>query len=1354
MNNEFERIAKERGIPEDILRNMEKRLGGNEKEFHLTPLQMEVFQSETFWGEEKPASNLIIQGATSSGKTLIAEMAAFYQIERTKKVVYLVPLKALVSEKFRAFRHDAGDNRLKIYESSADYQDHDADLTEGKYDICVAVYEKFFALLAQSQGSSFLKDCGLIVVDEMQMLSSEERGAKLEFALEKILLGKKDFPDIRIIGLTTIDCDTSEIEKWLGAPPSMKNETRPVELIERFVTEEGIYWERTLTKESAGGDKTLPEPLEGRLKIYEVGKNVAVKDKDKKKFDLLFSILKETEEDKKVMVFCNSRKKCRELAQSICKSGLFPKKSISEGVDSTLSEYEDEDETRILRDETLLFGVAYHHAGLSMTVRECIEEQFKDADGCARVIVVTETLTMGLNLPADVIILYDYVVGRGATGGYKELTVLEYRNIIGRAGRLGISERGESYLLVETERELKRQWRSYVSFRKEILVSSLKGKEEKELAPYYINLLDKDFASSQIDMITKRSLFASDVKSEKILDLLEKCKLVARGDNDDWGDEKFYLLQLGISLAPFALSLDTCKKIEKYFVHGDRRGLPDSVAASDVSKYLLDILFIVCQLKEISKSNSSVKVADFSQPSQKVLFKEQEKAVLSYLKETNEEDFWGNSFLRELRNAAGDIEIDPVKLNAAYRAIILFQWTQGLLAPDIRKKLKLPQNAHLYSADIERLSESCAYLIEAISNASYIKDDGRNLARNLYFLSGRVKYGMTEKLVTLANRHVRGLTRRAIFKIGKASEELRWRYASPSSYVLSCTDEEWQKSSLTLKQLEELKKSLGRRYTDSLEHLIHKIVYEDSILSPEIGDMLANLSSPNQQKEWDDDFRRFMEKAGLNITDANVQGHYKVKCEDDVYVFIPDHKNAEQTTNYARYKERYASFLLFFISVQDNSPPNIDGNWMKRLSFCHILVQCIIFDGKDYGKLFCRYIKDASSEDLLSTDPESIRGRLDLLSFSTSKRKSQAERESNDEDINPIKAFLKEHNYEKIGDLGSKGSQNAKVISVKDLALSRDYAVKCIRVPDERKDFDNFAERAEKIKDIFDDGVLRDKENLSAEKWEKVKQDIGLKGDFDGEILNKALEAGHKRLGQLEEKASPADQRLAFAESFSFFLEVEKRLKEARTIAELTGDDVIDEKHHIIGVYSVDKLKKHDDRSDCLDADHSNNELLNMIFITMPLLNGSLHEFRGQKKLEIEHVLSAARQICDALDFVHEKGILHRDVKPANILYKKAKDEKFSFYLSDFGSIAEQTDRNKTMGVGTHGYRAPELIESTDYDHRVDIYSLGKVIHDLLPGEAPEGLENILKKACAVDPGDRYQSAKEFKDALEKCKEN
>jgi replicative superfamily II helicase len=116
MNDEFERIAKERGIPEDILRNMENRLRGNEKEFYLTPLQMEVFQSETFWGEEKPASNLIIQGATSSGKTLIAEMAAFYQTKcRYKKVVYLVPLKALVSEKVRAFRRDAGENRLKIY---------------------------------------------------------------------------------------------------------------------------------------------------------------------------------------------------------------------------------------------------------------------------------------------------------------------------------------------------------------------------------------------------------------------------------------------------------------------------------------------------------------------------------------------------------------------------------------------------------------------------------------------------------------------------------------------------------------------------------------------------------------------------------------------------------------------------------------------------------------------------------------------------------------------------------------------------------------------------------------------------------------------------------------------------------------------------------------------------------------------------------------------------------------------------------------------------------------------------------------------------------------------------------------
>jgi serine/threonine protein kinase len=166
---------------------------------------------------------------------------------------------------------------------------------------------------------------------------------------------------------------------------------------------------------------------------------------------------------------------------------------------------------------------------------------------------------------------------------------------------------------------------------------------------------------------------------------------------------------------------------------------------------------------------------------------------------------------------------------------------------------------------------------------------------------------------------------------------------------------------------------------------------------------------------------------------------------------------------------------------------------------------------------------------------------------------------------------------------------------------------------------------------------------------------------------------------------------------------------------------------------------------------------------------------------------SAARllaPVASALGYAHERGIVHRDVKPSNILIAESGEPM----LSDFG-IAKILETEETwdvtgtgVGIGTPEYMAPEQGMGRVIDHRADVYALGIVLYELVtgrtpfhadtplavllkqindpvpaPGEfasnLPSGVEQVIFKALAKDPGDRYQSMREFEGALRRLAE-
>ena len=427
----------------------------------LYPPQEEAVKAGALEGK-----NLVLASPTASGKTLVAEFCALKHIlEKNGKAVYLTPLRALANEKFDEFRKyttlaKKDGRRIRVGISTGDFDSTDPWLE--RYDIIITTNEKADSLLRHR--AKWMDEISLVVADEVHLLNEAERGPTLEVVLARLMQVN---PDIQILALSATINNVDEIAGWLKAQ-HVTTEWRPVALKEGVLLHEEIQYRdgdaRKIEKKSR--DPTI---------------NLA---------------LNTVKTGGQVLIFASTRKNAVTLAKKVAGEvvGALSKparRSLEHEANRILAAGERTSLGETLA-ELVKCGTAFHHAGLGGGHRKIIEDSFRE--GKIKVLTATPTLAFGVNLPARTVVIQDY--RRYEAGyGYYPISVLEYKQMAGRAGRPKYDKTGEAILIAKTSDEADYLVQSYILARPERIWSRLAV--ERIMRSHVLATIAADFAHTE-----------------------------------------------------------------------------------------------------------------------------------------------------------------------------------------------------------------------------------------------------------------------------------------------------------------------------------------------------------------------------------------------------------------------------------------------------------------------------------------------------------------------------------------------------------------------------------------------------------------------------------------------------------------------------------------------------------------------------------------------------------------------------------------------------------------------------------------------------------------------------------------
>ncbi|MDP3024491.1 MAG: DEAD/DEAH box helicase [candidate division Zixibacteria bacterium] len=738
------------GIPERIIQTWEENQGDK-----LLPLQsLAVTRFGLLDGE-----SLIISAPTSSGKTFCGEMAAVSSIFKQRKVIYLVPLKAIAEEKFADFQEKYSSLGIKIAISTRDRREYDSDLEKGDFDLGILIYEKFNQLLLKNL--DLLKNIDLLIIDELQMIGDSSRGQILELALLKVLnAGYKP----QIIGLSAVLGEVEGLAAWLRCKLLLEHK-RPVELLQGILYK-GKFVYRKHNSQEEGEEEFIDIESEN---IDEI---------------LLPNIQKMLNQGEQVLVFLKSKNETANLALA------FAEKFNGEASSSALEKLSNLEETGLKEKLELCLqkGVAFHNADLSYEERNVVEHSFLENE--TRVIFATSTLSMGVNLPARTVFIETL---KYESGDFTDKGVLvplnwnEYENMSGRAGRFGLEKDfGRSILLAGNQFQFDSLWDKYIEGKEEKLIPVLdKINLEDIILDLVSSGLVKDYPGLERILLSSYSAMSGTEISPDggLKTSATSRKFDFNGSGSASGGQP--------STIPFAVSVDgglirlwrtaTKEKIsellEEQMLTSDET---DRLSVTTLGK-VIALQGIKCetgmQIKRKLANGTTLEPVNWFYELLKTEDGERIFAHLSFyeidnrvyqnkLKGRSDRIVWLDEELKEMLEDSAQSSLK--QLSRLKLSLLFCDWITQIPIFDLESEYGLR------SGFISQAAQELAWLLDSASAIARVMNSENSMVKFLKNLATQVQFGINQDMIELAKLRISGLRRDFLWKLfqkGSSSKE-------------------------------------------------------------------------------------------------------------------------------------------------------------------------------------------------------------------------------------------------------------------------------------------------------------------------------------------------------------------------------------------------------------------------------------------------------------------------------------------------------------------------------------------------------------------------------------------------------
>jgi ATP-dependent RNA helicase HelY len=418
-------------------------------DFDLDPFQTEACQAL------EAGKGVLVAAPTGSGKTIVGEFAVHLALKQGKKCFYTTPIKALSNQKYSDLSKRYGADQVGLLTG-------DNSVNSGA-PVVVMTTEVLRNMLYA--GSGALRGLGFVVMDEVHYLSDRFRGA----VWEEVIIHLPD--SVTLVSLSATVSNAEEFGDWLdtvrGDTEVIVSEHRPVPLFQHVLAGRRMY---DLFEEGEGSKKAVNPDL-SRLARTDAsrpafgpgrrrGRNLreADRERERRQRSRIWTPSRpevierlDAEGLLPAITFIFSRAGCESAVQQCLFAGLRLNDEEARGrvrqiVEQRTASIPPED-LHVLGYyewlEGLERGIAAHHAGMLPTFKEVVEELF--VRGLVKAVFATETLALGINMPARSVVLEKLVKWNGEQ--HADITPGEYTQLTGRAGRRGIDVEGHAVVL-------------------------------------------------------------------------------------------------------------------------------------------------------------------------------------------------------------------------------------------------------------------------------------------------------------------------------------------------------------------------------------------------------------------------------------------------------------------------------------------------------------------------------------------------------------------------------------------------------------------------------------------------------------------------------------------------------------------------------------------------------------------------------------------------------------------------------------------------------------------------------------------------------------------------------------------